>query len=51
MQNDKYVKIRKHTQVLYQKVEHTNFYVNIPKIFIYIEDLVFLGFRDSREFK
>ena len=27
---DKYVKIRKYMQVLYQKVEHTNFYVNIP---------------------
>ena len=36
MQNAKYVKIRKHTQVLYQKVEHTNFYVNITKnIYIY----------------
>ena len=36
--------------VLYQKVEHTNFCVNIPNnTFTYKEALVFLGFRFSRE--
>ena len=39
----------KYTQVLYQKVEHTNFYVNIPKnTYTYVEALVFSGFRVSR---
>ena len=37
-------KICKYTQVLCQKVEYTNFYVNIPKnTYTYIEALVFLG--------
>ena len=47
---DKYVKIHKYTRVRYQKVEHTNFYVNIPKNAYAYDALVFLGFQVSGDY-